>query len=161
LSDAAFAERRRIQTWAEETAASIGNAGRDELITAAEQIVTMAADAGLAGANRAAVQAAALGFPSRQATKALRESIGRLTDANDLPAILAEVSSDRGEAMAATTTFINSLTQFIDGSEQRVRSRIQELDSAGGDTLEAAEQKLHQSLDTMIEQMDSLAGEAA
>jgi hypothetical protein len=161
LSDAAFAERRRIETWAKETAASIGNVGRDELIMAAEQIVTVAGDAGLAGANRAGVQAATLGFPSRQAMKALRESIGRLTEANDLPAILAEVSSDRGDAMAATTTFINSLTQFIDGSEQRVTGRVQELDRAGGDTLEAAEQKLHESLDTMIEQMDSLAGEAA
>jgi hypothetical protein len=160
LRDAALAEQQRIATWADEMAAAIGDTGRDDLIKAAEDLVIRAGDAGLAAGNRAAVQTAIQDFPSRQAIKALRESTARLCESNDFATVLAEVSRDRGEAMSAITTFVNCLTQFMDATEQRVQSRLRELEASGAGTLDVAEQQLDRSLATMIEQMESLAGVA-
>jgi hypothetical protein len=158
LHAAADSERMRTSTWAAEASSAIEDGVRDELLKAVEHLMAKAADSGLAAGNRAALQASISAFPSRQAIKAIRESTARLAESSDLGSILAEVSRDRGEEMAAITAFITGLNQFMDATEQRIQTRMREVEESGAGTLEIAEQQLRQSLITLIAQMESLAG---
>lgn len=157
LLEATEAERTRLLEWSDKMAELLGDSSRDELLKAAEQLMATAADAGLSG-NRAAIQAAMEGFPSRQALKALRESIARLRTASDRSDVLAEVSRDSGEDMAAVSTFMHCWNQYMDVTEARLQSRMGELEQAGGQTLDAAEQQLLSAMSALTQHVEAMLG---